>query len=335
MKINILPVITFPLFLPFFLIIMNTHVSGQATWTSSGPPGGYVNSISFSPSDEGVVYAGSISGVYKSTDGGENWSFVGLYGIEVNKILVNPQNADIVYAGIGRIPGRINEMGEHDGLYKSIDAGNSWTKKYEASVTAIGIDWGNANTLYIGTKSGEILKSLDGGDNWELKHNESENESDFVGINSILVDHEDSLNIYAGTGCGNRSFIREGTRGFLKSTDGGETWKGMKIGTYFASDKGISMTMTPEGHTPQTLYIISYGNDPPEFSEYRDIVYYSTDKGKTWTGLYVPAYKNRSARKLYVDQKNQNWLVVGTNNYNYPLIALNYSEMIWDDISVF
>lgn len=32
MKINNLPIITIPLILPFFLIIINTHVSGQAAW---------------------------------------------------------------------------------------------------------------------------------------------------------------------------------------------------------------------------------------------------------------------------------------------------------------
>ncbi len=325
MNIKSAHIIIAMLTLPFFLNIMTKQASGQAAWTSSGPPGGYVNSIVFAPSVQGVVYAGTISGVYKSSDDGATWSSAGLRGIEINTVLVDPENTDIVYAGVGRIPGY--EMGEHDGLYKSIDAGNSWTKKYETWVTAIAIDPGNVNTLYIGTKSGEILKSQDGGVNWELKH--TENASDLVEINSILVDPENSSTIFVGTGGGYRLFPWDGTRGFLKSTDAGETWTGLHIGFLTPWDKGVSLAITPLGHSPQTLYIISSGDDG-----YGDIVFMSTDKGENWAGLFVPVFdQHRSARTLFVDHKDPNWVVVGTNNPDYPLIALNYSEMQWADLS--
>jgi len=297
------------------LITISRSALSQSVWSSSGPTGGYVNSLAFAPSEQGVVYAGTISGVYRSNDYGATWTYAGLHGIAINTVLVDPENADIVYAGVSTG----NEMEEHDGFYKSIDAGNSWTKKYETWVTTIAIDPGNVKTLYIGTKSGEILKSQDGGDNWELKH--TEDESDWVEINSILVDPEDSLNIFAGT--------QGGYRGFLKSTDAGETWTGLHIGYLSPWDKGVSLAITPLGHSPQTLYLISSGDD-----EYGDIVFMSTDKGETWAGLFVPVFdQHYSARTLSVDHKDPNWVVVGTNNPDYPLIAINYSETLWFDIS--
>ncbi len=296
-------------------------------WISGGPGGGYVTCLEFARSDPGVIYAGTTSGVYRSADNGETWTFAGLRGIAINDISADPEDEDLLYAAAGKIPGYFADI--NDGFYKSTDGGDTWEKTYHTWVTAIGVDYGNPGTVYFGTKSGEIFKSFDKGDNWELIHTEDSGEF-MVQINTILVDPEDSSNIFAGTG--SAKYAWSGYRGFLKSTDGGQTWSGIQLGTT-SPDKGIELVVTPEGYSPQTLYIISDGHEGIG-SDYSDIVYYSTDKGDTWTGLYIPAYSEyRSARTLSVDQKDPAWVVIGTNNPDHPLIAASYLEGIFADIS--
>jgi photosystem II stability/assembly factor-like uncharacterized protein len=298
---------------------------GTSVWTSSGPPGGYVNSISFSTSDQGVVYAGTISGVYKSTDGGETWSFAGLGGIDINKVLVDPENAGIVYVGVGRIPGR--EIGEHDGLYKSTDAGKSWTNKHETWVTAIAIDPTSPNTIYIGTKSGEVIKSQDGGEHWTLMHQIESSDDEPIEINAIQVDPEASSNIFATIG--SVGYAWGGRNGLLKSTDAGETWKTINIGS-ISPNEAYNLIITPAGHVPQALYAIARGGS--QVNRQRD-VFVSTDKGETWTALNVPVIGRIDdvyswVQTICIDLSDPDWIYVSTTNSDYHLIALNESERI-------
>lgn len=296
-------------------------------WISGGPSGGYFTCLEFAISDLGVVYAGTTSGVYRSADNGDTWSYAGLRGIAINDISADPEDESIIYAAAGTIPGNYADI--HDGFYKSRDGGETWEKTYHTWVTAIGVDYGDAGTVYFGTKSGEIFKSTDRGESWELIHTEVSGEF-MVQINTILVDPEDSANIFAGTG--SAKYAWNGYKGFLKSMDGGQTWSGIHLGTTSPWDKGMELVITPEGYSPQTLYIISDGHEIG--SDYMDIVYCSTDKGDTWAGLYIPAYSEyRSARTLSVDQKDPAWVVVGTTNLDHPLIAVNYLEGIFGDIS--
>ncbi|MCL4219733.1 MAG: PDZ domain-containing protein [Phycisphaerales bacterium] len=84
-------------------------------------------------------------GVYKSTDGGHSWENMGLRGsFQIGKILIHPQNADIVLVGaLGRLWG----PNEERGLYRTTDAGKTWTR-----------------TLFIDDKTGIIDMAFDPAD---------------------------------------------------------------------------------------------------------------------------------------------------------------------------
>lgn len=127
-------------------------------WTRSslGLPPLAVNDVT--PSNS-ALYAGTKSGVYKSTDQGVTWSelcCVCSQYKEVFSVAVSP-DGNTIYAGTSR--GRV---------YKSSDGGCNWEKKiitgsYEDDVWTLVMSNGD---LYVGLSNGDIYKSTDGGDNW-------------------------------------------------------------------------------------------------------------------------------------------------------------------------
>ncbi|MFN2221541.1 MAG: hypothetical protein ACK2UH_03240, partial [Candidatus Promineifilaceae bacterium] len=137
-------------------------------WESNGPYGGELNCLAKAPTSLDVMYAGSDSGMYKSTNNGADWFQLNFAEIDVHSCQVSPASADVVYAGTG------------DGIYRSMDGGASWTDLglAEAQVNAIAIHPTNPNIVLAGTGwlrvSSEseivgIFKSEDGGSTWNLK----------------------------------------------------------------------------------------------------------------------------------------------------------------------
>ena len=74
-----------------------------------------------------TVYAGTYSGVYKTTDGGASWraSNAGISNVGVRSIAVDPLVKSTVYAG------------GDDRLYKTTDGGQSWNRVRSLSATAV------------------------------------------------------------------------------------------------------------------------------------------------------------------------------------------------------
>src|SRR5208337_2215225 len=100
-------------------------------------PSQSIGSIAIDPSDSKTVWVGtgeswvrnSVSvgtGVYKSTDGGDNWTYSGLKDSEhIAKILINPIDPRVVYAcATGHLWNDNNERG----VYKTTDGGTTWRK---------------------------------------------------------------------------------------------------------------------------------------------------------------------------------------------------------------
>ena len=72
--------------------------------------------MSWDPIDTNNVYAAATNGIWASRDGGKTW-FVKMAGIICDDIVVNPVENNIVYSTI-----------ENDGIYKSTDYGNTWSR---------------------------------------------------------------------------------------------------------------------------------------------------------------------------------------------------------------
>ena len=95
-------------------------------------------------------------------------------------------------------------------------------------VTDVTLHPTNPNIIYIGTSSGGVWRTNDGGQQWSAL---SDNEASLA-IGSLAIAHNNPDILYAGTGEGNpRNSLNLG-EGIYKSLDGGKSWKRMAKNTF-------------------------------------------------------------------------------------------------------
>ncbi|MFA4852385.1 MAG: T9SS type A sorting domain-containing protein [Bacteroidales bacterium] len=141
---------------------------GGSTWntTYDNQPLLGASAIAIDPSNSNIIYIGTGDrdswdnksiGILKSTDGGATWTTTGLsytasYN-SINKILINPLKPTVI------------NVATSDGIYKSTDAGNTFTQVYSGGkVTNILYRSGDTTVVY---GSGDFfLRSVDGGLNF-------------------------------------------------------------------------------------------------------------------------------------------------------------------------
>ena len=94
-----------------------------------GPVGNRVSAVAGVPGNPWVYYAGAASGgIFKSTDGGDTWSpvFDDEPVSSIGSLAVAPSDPNIVWAGTGETWIR-SHISLGMGIYKSADAGKTWT----------------------------------------------------------------------------------------------------------------------------------------------------------------------------------------------------------------
>jgi len=118
-------------------------VDAAKTWSHIGlDMTGHIGAVEIHPENPDIVYVAAIGqafapneerGIFKTIDGGESWNKI-LYindTVGFSDLEIHPTNPDILYAGAWRAerkPWTIISGGEIGGVYRSIDAGENWTK---------------------------------------------------------------------------------------------------------------------------------------------------------------------------------------------------------------
>ncbi len=216
---------------------------GEMRWRCIGPfRGGRTVAISGVPHQPNVYYMAAVNGgVWKTNDFGNTWFpiFDDQPSGSVGALAVAASNADILYAGSGEGLQR-PDLAVGDGIYKSSDAGRTWTHlglRDAEQITAIVVDPKNPDRVFVAaeghpygpnTERG-VFRSMDGGNNFEKVLYKDEN----TGAADLVMDPADPQVLYAALWAARvapwevrdgGSFVIPGS-GLYKSTDGGTTWK--------------------------------------------------------------------------------------------------------------
>src|SRR5436309_2561892 len=128
--------------------------AAEMQWRYVGPVGNRVAAIAGVPGDANVYYAGAASGgIWKTTDAGIHWDpiFDDQDVSSIGALAVAPSNPSIVWAGTGE-PWIRSHISVGNGVYKSSDAGRTWTRMgLEASgrIGRIAIHPTNPDAVYM------------------------------------------------------------------------------------------------------------------------------------------------------------------------------------------
>jgi photosystem II stability/assembly factor-like uncharacterized protein len=239
-------------------------------WRLLGPfRGGRVDTVSGVIGRPNEFYFGSVNGgVWKSIDSGRVWEpvFDDQPVASIGSIAVSESDPDVVYVGTGESTLR-DSAGFGNGVYKSTDAGKSWTHlglDETQHIGKIAVDPRNPDvafvaaigSMYASNEQRGIFRTSDGGRSWEkvLYRNED------VGAVEVVIDPSDSSVVYAGLWNTRRPpwFVYAPTNGpgggIFKSTDGGSTWTQLTNGLP-ASDIGrTGIAVAPS--EPSRLYAV-------------------------------------------------------------------------------
>ena len=273
-------------------------------------------------------------GIYKSTDAGATWTTIdngiSIFGGTPNMgtvraIVLDPDSCaappcaagssplQIVYAAGSGIPGDPGLPYQSARIYKSTNAGASWTASesglpptedlgppgtftYLSSIVVpLVIDPDTTSTLYAGTVTAwfnglgsapptlanGVFKSTDGGATWVHSSNGLPRlagpGSSHHDVLALAINPANPATLYAGV----TSFASDGASGSIyKSTDGGANW--FESGTGIAGQDVRALFLDPADASGDTIYAGTGGDGADPGGVYR-----STDGGATWNSLSI------------------------------------------------
>src|SRR5580700_5522462 len=215
-------------------------------WRMIGPfRGGRSNAVTGVPGQPNTFYFGSVGGgVWKSENSGRTWTpiFDSQPVASIGAIAVAASNTSVVYAGTGESDMR-SQISFGNGVYKSTDAGRTWTHVGLDNTRQIGrilVDPRNADIVFVaalGHAYGAnpergVYRSNDGGASWKKVLFKNED----VGAIDLVFDPQNSRTIYTTLWNTRRPpwaiyppAYGPGS-GIFKSTDGGDTWQQLSGG---------------------------------------------------------------------------------------------------------
>jgi len=282
-----------------------------------------VLSLTMDPSDKKGIYINSdASGLLYSYDGAESWQKATQIGSGlIESIAIDSENKCTIYATFANT------------ILKSDDCNRNWseifieTRGLKFAITALAVDLVDNKIVYAGNAGGEVLKSVDGGTNWQTINRLGDR------IVKILVDTENPETLYFATktkglfkaeGGGlswvnindglksfsganefkslvfdqtlSNSLILASKYGLLKTKDGGLTWESIKLVTQPGSAEIYSLAVNPKNN--QEIYYATAST-----------FYKTTDGGNTWVTKRLPT--NAAATAMLIDPVNPNVIYMG------------------------
>ncbi len=299
-------------------------------WRANGPPGGDVRSLVVDPNNPDRLYFGTLDAqMYTSADGGKSWEF--LYDFKrpklfVDHIIVDRRDSRTLYVATHRHkePGGFfkstdgghrwhesselkNEAlhsliqsesnpnvlitGTFNGMFRSDNSGESWTKLPTAStpglvhVESLAIDPRTANTIYAGTWY-LPYKSTDGGQTWRNIKNGIIDDSDIFAID---IDPRDPNHV-----------IMSACSGIYESRNAGDSWTKVN---------GIP------SQSRRTRAILQHPSIPGLVFAGTTEGFWRSDRGGNKDSWMVTTSRQLEINSIAVHPSRPQTIYVGTNNY--------------------
>lgn len=265
-------------------------------WEQAGPTniGGRITDLAIHPDHPETIYVGTASGgIYISTNLGQSWTHIFNESpvIAVGDLAIDPNNPAIIYTGTGEANASSFSF-PGNGMYKSIDSGESWihTGLEEAGYFGrIIVDYNNSERIYAAVTGSlfspneqrGVYRSMDAGNSWDRVL--------FITDTTAAIDliqHSENPEIFFAS-MWERSrglnYRRSGgpSSGIYKSIDGGDSWTELTTGLPQGDDVGrIGLTLCKS--QPEILYAL-YDSQMDEDDDYSFAGIYKTENGgESW-----------------------------------------------------
>ncbi len=262
-----------------------------ARWRNIGPfRGGRSVTSTGVVGDPLTYYMGSTGGgLWKTNDAGMSWFNIsdGYFKTgSVGAVAVAESDPNVIYVGMGEHAPRGVTTSYGDGVYKSTDAGKTWTKMgldLTRHISYIRIHPSNPDVVFVAAQGAlhgpapdrGVYKSTDGGMTWKKTLYVDEN----TGCADLSMDMTNPRILYAAMWDHRRlpwQVISGGKgSGLYKSTDGGETWN--KIQQGLPKELG-KMSVSVCRSNPDKVYALVESDTQKE----QGGLFVSVNGGKSW-----------------------------------------------------
>jgi photosystem II stability/assembly factor-like uncharacterized protein len=304
---------------------------GDLRYRMIGPfRGGRTKSAAGVPSQPNVFYIGVCNGgVWKTTDAGRVWHpiFDDQPTGSIGAVAVAASDPNVVYVGSGEGLQR-PDLSTGDGIYKSTDAGHTWTHlglRDGQQIPQIAIDPTNPDRLWVAVlghpygpnEERGIFRSTDGGATFQKVLYKDEN----TGGIDVVLDPSNADTVYAVLWESRLAPWEDGEftgpgSGLYKSTDGGTTWRPLTEGLpTFAKDGlgRIGLAVAPSNSRRLFATVQAEQNGG---------LYRSDDAGATWT---------RTTDNPFVTERGEDFAEVKVDPKN-PDIVYTASVVTWKSV---
>ncbi|MCC7437476.1 MAG: hypothetical protein IT211_03160 [Armatimonadetes bacterium] len=272
-----------------------------------------MGAIAVDPINPDILYAGtgeaaynvdsySGAGVLKSVDGGATWFPSGLTTVAAfAQIAVSPKDHNVVMAAAIR---------NNAGLYRSTNAGATWTRIISSPVTDITINPINPDEVWIGERGYGVRHSTDAGRSFAPSNSGIGLNDAFIGRVSVQVAPSQPTTLYAlvdeasygSSGVSNHSRI-------YKSTNSGATWRNV------LDDKPNLLNYFGISQGEYNNVIAVKPDDPDVVIAGGVILVRSTNGGETWTAEEITIHPDHHA--IMFDPTNSQRVYLGNDGGMY------------------
>jgi len=266
-----------------------TGLFRELRWRGIGPlRAGRTKAATGVPQQPNVFYMAPVNGgVWKSTDFGNTWNplFDDQPTGSIGAIAVAPSNPDVIYVGSGEGLQR-PDLSTGDGIYKSTDAGKTWTHlglRDGQQIPQIIVDPRNPDRLFVAVlghpygpnEERGVFRSTDGGRTFQkVLYKDAD-----TGAVDLVFDPSNANHLYAvlwqaRQGPWENGVFNGPNSGLFESADGGNTWKPLTKGlpTFNEGLGRIGITVAPSD--PKRMYATVQAGDGGLFR--------SDDAGQSW-----------------------------------------------------